>query len=309
MRIVFAGTPDFAVPPLKALIGSGHEVIAAYTQPDRPQGRGRKIIPTPVKSVAEAAGIPVFQPESFKETGAIDALRALAPDLMVVVAYGLILPKAVIDIPTQGCINIHASLLPRWRGAAPIQRAILEGDRETGVTIMFIEPKLDAGAMILKASTPIDPNEVASELHDRLSVLGAETLLKTLPVFVEGHVRAEVQDETEVTYAAKITKEEGLLDFSQPAVSLARKVRAFNSWPVAETRYHDQPLRIWRADVREESAAHPRGTLFIHENELLVATAQHCLRILELQLPGGRRISARDFINTRPALPTPLGAS
>ncbi len=309
MRIVFAGTPDFAVPPLKALIDSGHEIVAAYTQPDRPQGRGRKVIPTPVKHVAQSAGIPVRQPESFKEPGAIDALRAFAPDLMVVVAYGLILPKDVIDIPTRGCINIHASLLPRWRGAAPIQRAILEGDHETGVTIMYIEPKLDAGAMILKASTPIGPDEVASELHDRLSLMGAETLIKSLPDLEAGEVRAEVQDEANVTYAAKITKEEGLLDFSQPAEALARKVRAFNSWPVAETRYQGEPLRIWNADVREEHPEHPIGTLFIWENDLLVSTTRGALRILELQLPGGRRISARDFMNARPPLPARLGAS
>lgn len=308
MRIVFAGTPDFAVPPLKALIESGHEIIAAYSQPDRPQGRGRKVIPTPVKSVAQAAGIQVFQPGSFKEPGAIDTLRSLSPDLMVVVAYGLILPKDVIDIPAKGCINIHASLLPRWRGAAPIQRAILEGDPETGVTIMYIEPKLDAGAMILKASTAIGPNEVASELHDRLSILGAETLLKALPAIDIGTIQAEVQDETKVTYAAKITKEEGLLDFSRPAGFLSRKVRAFNGWPVAETRYQGEPLRIWRADIREEPPEHPIGTLSIQGNDLLVATQQGSLQILELQLPGGRRISARDFINTRPPLPTLLGS-
>lgn len=309
MRIVFAGTPDFAVPPLKALIASGHQIVAAYTQPDRPQGRGRKIIPTPVKSVAESAGIPVFQPESFKEPGAIDTLRALSPDLMVVVAYGLILPQNVIEIPPKGCINIHASLLPRWRGAAPIQRAILEGDRETGITIMFIEPKLDAGAMILKAATPIDPKEVASELHDRLSVLGAETLLESLAILESGKVHAEVQDETKVTYAAKITKEEAILDFDQPAESLARRVRAFNSWPVAETRYLGEPLRIWRADVPKTACDHPPGVLHIQGSDLLVSTALGSLRILELQLPGGRRITSRDFINTRPALPTPLVGS
>lgn len=308
MRIVFAGTPDFAVPPLKALIHSGHEVIAAYTQPDRPQGRGRKVVATPVKTVAQAAGIPVFQPESFKEPGAIDELRSLCPDLMVVVAYGLILPKDVINVPTKGCVNIHASLLPRWRGAAPIQRAIMEGDRETGVTIMYIEQKLDAGAMILKASTPIDPNEVASELHDRLSIMGAETLLRSLPDLEAGEVQAEVQDESKVTYAAKIAKEEGLLDFNQPAELLARKVRAFNGWPVAETRYQGEPLRIWRADVRDEASEHATGTLYAEGCDLLVSTSQGLLRILELQLPGARRISPRDFINAQPTLPTRLGA-
>lgn len=308
MRIVFAGTPEFAVPPLKALIDSGHEVIAAYTQPDRPQGRGRKVLATPVKSVAEAAGIPVYQPVSFKEDGAIETLSALAPDLMVVVAYGLILPKAVIDIPPRGCINIHASLLPRWRGAAPIQRSILEGDQETGVTIMYIEQKLDAGPMILKATTPIGPSETARELHDRLSVIGAETLMKSLPAFEAGDVRAEIQDETNVTYAAKISKEEGLLDFTQPAEALARRVRAFNAWPVAETRYQGDPMRIWRAQAISAPSHLPPGTLHVMGSDLLVSTSQGCLQIQELQLPGGRRISARDFINTRPPLPTPLGA-
>lgn len=309
MRVVFAGTPEFAVPPLKALIESEHDVIAAYTQPDRPQGRGRKVIATPVKIVAEAAGIPVYQPVSFKEDGAIDTLRALAPDLMVVVAYGLILPKAVIDIPEKGCINIHASLLPRWRGAAPIQRSILEGDRETGVTIMYIEQKLDAGPMIMKASTPIGPSEIASELHDRLSVIGAETLMKSLSALEAGEVRAESQNEAEVTYAAKISKEEGLLDFTQPAESLARRVRAFNAWPVAETRYQGNALRIWRAEATGATPGYPPGILYLEGSDLLVSTGQGSLRILELQLPGGRRISARDFINTRPPLPIPLGAS
>lgn len=309
MRIVFAGTPDFAVPPLKALIASNHEVIAAYTQPDRPQGRGRKVIPTPVKHVAADAGIPVYQPQSFKLPGAVEALRALSPDLMVVVAYGLILPKDVIDIPQKGCINIHASLLPRWRGAAPIQRAILEGDPETGITIMYIEPKLDAGAMILKASTPIGTNEVASALHDRLSLLGAETLLKTLPDIEAGQTQAEIQDESKVTYAAKIAKEEALLDFTQPATLLVRKVRAFNSWPVTETRYQGQTLRIWRADVIDVPSDHPPATLFVSGRDLLVSTVQGNLRILELQLPGAKRISAMDFINARPPLPTLLGGS
>lgn len=307
MRIVFAGTPDFAVPPLKALINSEHEIIAVYTQPDRPQGRGRKVIPTPVKTVAETAGISVFQPESFKEPEAIASLSALAPDLMVVVAYGLILPEEVIDIPLKGCINIHASLLPRWRGAAPIQRSILEGDTETGVTIMYIEPRLDAGAMILKAATPINPNEIASELHDRLSNIGAESLMKTLPAIEKNEAHAEVQDETLVTYAAKISKEEALLDFHQPADYLARKVRAFNAWPVAETRYQGESLRIWRADSLNVPCTTPPGIMHIEGNDLLVSTAKGYLRILELQVPGGRRITSRDFINARPPLPTALG--
>lgn len=303
MKIIFAGTPEFAVPPLKALIASDHQVVAVYTQPDRPQGRGRKIIPTPVKAVAESAGIPVFQPESFKDPGAIEHLRSLRPDLMVVVAYGLILPKAVIDIPLKGCINIHASLLPRWRGAAPIQRSILEGDEVTGVTIMYIEPKLDAGPMILKAETAIPANEAAGDLHDRLALIGADALMRALPAIEEGTQTAVTQDEAFVTYAAKISKDEARLDFKEPAIALARKIRAFNPWPVAETRYREEPLRIWQADVVEASAIEAPGTLCIKDGNLMIATEHGYLRILELQLPGGRRITAKDFLNTRPELP------
>ena len=308
MKIVFAGTPDFAVPPLKALIDAGHDIVGVYTQPDRPQGRGRKIVPTPVKAVAESAGIPVFQPVSFKEPGSIDQLRSLKPELMVVVAYGLILPTEVIQIPPKGCVNIHASILPRWRGAAPIQRSILEGDTETGVTIMYIEPRLDAGPMILKAKTPIAATESAGDLHDRLSDLGATTLIAALPKIESGQTDATIQDESQVTYAAKISKEEALLDFTQPSDALARKVRAFNPWPVAETRYRGEPLRIWQAEPVQEPPTEAPGTLWSRESELLITTADGHLRILELQLPGGRKITSRDFLNSRPELPVTLEA-
>lgn len=306
MRIVFAGTPDFAVPPLKALIDAGHDIVGVYTQPDRPQGRGRKIVPTPVKAVAQSAGIPVFQPVSFKEPGSIDQLKSLKPELMVVVAYGLILPTEVIQIPPKGCVNIHASILPRWRGAAPIQRSILEGDTETGVTIMYIEPRLDAGPMILKAKTPIAATESAGDLHDRLSDLGATTLIAALPKIESGQTDATIQDESQVTYAAKISKEEALLDFTQPSDALARKVRAFNPWPVAETRYRGEPLRIWQAEPVQEPPTEAPGTLWSRESELLITTADGHLRILELQLPGGRKITSRDFLNSRPELPVTL---
>ncbi len=308
MRIVFAGTPDFAVPPLKALIDAGHDIVGVYTQPDRPQGRGRKIVPTPVKAVAQSAGIPVFQPVSFKEPGSIDQLKSLKPELMVVVAYGLILPTEVIQIPPKGCVNIHASILPRWRGAAPIQRSILEGDTETGVTIMYIEPRLDAGPMILKAKTPIAATESAGDLHDRLSDLGATTLIAALPKIESGQTDATIQDESQVTYAAKISKEEALLDFTQPSDALARKVRAFNPWPVAETRYRGEPLRIWQAEPLQEAPIGTPGTLWSRGAELLITTADGHLRILELQLPGGRKITSRDFLNSRPELPVSLEA-
>ena len=240
MRIVFAGTPDFAVPPLQGLLKSEHSVVAVLTQPDRPQGRGRKILPGPVKRVAIDAGIPVYQPVSLREPESLHLLQSLAPDLMVVVAYGLILPKYVIDIPDKGCINIHASLLPRWRGAAPIQRAILEGDSVTGVTLMFIEPKLDAGPMILAQSTPISASETSGELHDRLALIGQEALMRAINRIQSGDGEAVAQDDSKATYAEKIQKNEARLDFNLAAQTLDRKIRAFNPWPVAETIFQGQ---------------------------------------------------------------------
>jgi methionyl-tRNA formyltransferase len=301
VRIVFAGTPEFALPPLKALLKSTHEICGVYTQPDRPAGRGRKLTPSPVKSLALEAGLPVFQPESLKSEESQDTLRELRPDLMVVVAYGLILPKAVIDIAPLGCINIHASLLPRWRGAAPIQRAILSGDAETGVTIMFIEPRLDAGPMLLKKHCPILQGESSGELHDQLAMLGAEALIETLPALENGTARPETQDELLVTHAAKLSKEEAMLDWAQPASVLVRQVAAFNPWPVAETRFQGLPLRIWRAEALEETTVLAPGSVVKGKDTLDVATGHGLLRLLELQLPGAKRIGARDFLNAQSA--------
>lgn len=308
MRIVFAGTPEFAVPPLRALLGTSHEICGVYTQPDRPAGRGRKLTPSPVKLIAQEAGLPVFQPETLKDEAAQAELRELKPDLMVVVAYGLLLPRAVIDTPPLGCINIHASLLPRWRGAAPIQRSILAGDAETGVTIMYIEPRLDAGPMLLKKSCPIGPDDTAGDLHDRLSRMGAEALLEALPPIAAGTAQPELQDESLVTHAAKISKDDAQLDWSRPASELQRQICAFNPWPVAETVYRDQVMRVWRATVIPATRLAPPGTLLIDGEHLNVVTGNGCLRLLEIQLPGGKRIAARDFINGHPESGLILGA-
>ena len=308
MRIVFAGTPEFAVPPLRALLGTSHEICGVYTQPDRPAGRGRKLTPSPVKLIAQEAGLPVFQPETLKDEAAQAELRELKPDLMVVVAYGLLLPRAVIDTPPLGCINIHASLLPRWRGAAPIQRSILAGDAETGVTIMYIEPSLDAGPMLLKKSCPIGPDDTAGDLHDRLARIGAEALLEALPPIAAGTAQPELQDESLVTHAAKISKDDAQLDWSRPASELQRQVCAFNPWPVAETVYRDQVMRVWRGTVIPATRLAPPGTLLIDGEHLDVVTGNGCLRLLEIQLPGGKRIAARDFINGHPESGLILGA-
>jgi methionyl-tRNA formyltransferase len=307
MRIVFAGTPEFAVPPLKRLLETSHEVCAVYTQPDRPAGRGRKLAASPVKQVAEAHGIPVYQPLSLKEPEDQAQLRALEPDLWVVVAYGLILPKATLGIPRLGCVNIHASLLPRWRGAAPIQRAVLAGDEETGVTLMFIEPRLDSGPMLLKKICRIGRLETASQLHDRLSLLGAEALAELLPDLETGAVSPEIQDESLVTYAAKLDKGEAPLNWSLPAVELERQVRAFNPWPVAETLWRDAPLKVWLAEALDEAVEATPGTVLSRERTLDVATGRGVLRLLEVQLPGGRRIPARDFLNAHPVMSERFG--
>ncbi|WP_020564831.1 methionyl-tRNA formyltransferase [Methylosarcina fibrata] len=297
MKIIFAGTPDFAVPTLEMLLSSGHEIVAVYTQPDRPSGRGRKLQPGPVKEIALKAGIPVFQPLGFKSPEALEQLVSLHADLMVVVAYGMILPQAVLDEPRLGCINVHASLLPRWRGAAPIQRAIMAGDRQTGVTIMRIALKLDAGDMLHKEEIPIGPHDTADELHDKLAVLGARGLAGVLPELESGRTHAERQDESRVTYAHKLEKSEAELDWSRPAIELDRKIRGLCSWPVAQTLFDGKILRIWRAEIVGERAEAEPGTVISSRRTVDVVTGDGILRLLEVQLPGGKRMPIEAFLN------------
>lgn len=303
MKIIFAGTPEFAVPSLEACIASGHSVCAVYTQPDRPAGRGQKLTPSPVKTLALAHGLPVFQPASLRATEEQAALAAFGADLMVVAAYGLILPARVLEIPRLGCINVHASLLPRWRGAAPIQRAILAGDATTGVTIMVIEPRLDSGPMLLERACAIERLETAAELYPRLAHLGAEALADVLAATGNGLPAAEVQDEALATYAEKLSKDEALVDWQQPAIALERRVRAFNPWPVAETRLDGQTLRIWRAEALALPTPAAPGTTLSGHRTWDVATGEGVLRLLEVQLAGRRRIAAADFLNAAAAPP------
>ena len=298
MKVIFAGTPEFAVPTLQMLLDSGHEVSAVYTQPDRPSGRGRRLKMSPVKAEALSAQIPVFQPESLRSPEVQAELIALEADLMVVVAYGLLLPQIILDAPRLGCINVHASLLPRWRGAAPIQRAVISGDTETGVTIMEMVLKLDAGAMLHKEKYTIGSEESASELHDRLAILGAEGLGKILPSLERGIVTRIEQNENEVTYADKLQKNEALIDWKKPAMILARQVLGLNAWPVAQTLYQGRVLRVWRAKACESSTKGMPGSVQVGEGRVLeVMTGQGVLQLLEVQLPGGKRMPSADFLN------------
>ena len=304
MRIVFAGTPEFSVPCLEACRASGAQVVAVYTQPDRPAGRGRKLAPSPVKQAALAAGLPVEQPESLKSAEAQATLAGYAPDLMVVVAYGLILPRRVLAIPRLGCWNVHASLLPRWRGAAPIQRAILAGDAESGVDLMRMEAGLDTGPVLLERRTPIGPDETGGTLHDRLSGLGAEVLAEGLRRTLAGEALAATPQPAEgATYAHKLDKAEAKLDFARPAIELERTVRAFDPWPVAEGVIAGENVRIWNA--RAVDPAHdatPGDVLVAGRDGIELACGEGALRVTVLQRPGGKRITAADYLNARPEL-------
>ena len=306
LRLVFAGTPAFAVPSLAACLASGADVVAVYTQPDRPAGRGRRPQPSPVKAAALAAGVPVEQPETLKTAAAQARLAAHAPDLLVVVAYGLILPRAVLAIPPLGCWNVHASLLPRWRGAAPIQRAILAGDAETGVDLMRMEAGLDTGPILLERRTAIRPDDTGGSLHDRLAALGAEVLAEGLARLLAGEpLTARPQAEEGVTYAHKLDKAEARLDFQRSAVELERQVRAFDPWPVAEADLAGETVRVWAAEALDLAHdAAPGRILAAGPAGIDVACGTGVLRITAVQRAGGRRIGAGDYVNARPALRT-----
>jgi methionyl-tRNA formyltransferase len=304
LRIVFAGTPEFAVPCLEACRASGAQVVAVYTQPDRPAGRGRKLAESPVKQATLAAGLSVEQPESLKSPEAQAALAAHAPDLLVVVAYGLILPRKVLAIPRLGCWNVHASLLPRWRGAAPIQRAILAGDAETGVDLMRMEAGLDTGPVLLERRTPITSGDTGGTLHDRLALLGADVLAEGLRRTLAGEALAATpQPEQGVTYAHKLDKAEAKLDFTRPAIELERTVRAFDPWPVAEGAIAGESVRIWAAQAVERRHDATAGdVLAAGRDGIDLACGEGVLRVTALQRPGGKRISAADYLNARPEL-------
>ncbi|MEE9309659.1 MAG: methionyl-tRNA formyltransferase [Cocleimonas sp.] len=305
LKIIYAGTPDFAVPALQALIASPHDVVAVYTQPDRPAGRGRKIQFGPVKQVAVEAGITVEQPRSLKELDAQKILSDFNADIMVVAAYGLILPQAVLDMPTFGCLNIHGSLLPRWRGAAPIHRAIQSGDTTTGVTIMQMAAGLDTGDMLLKVECPITPQDTGQTIHDKLARDGAEALLDVIDLIIDDKLSPEVQDEALTSYANKLNKSEAEIDWTQSAKQIDQTIRAFNPWPVAFTLLKGKPLRIFISNVDNSHSDEAAGTVISESPEgICVATGDGVLCFSRLQLPGKKAMDVRDFLNGRSLLGT-----
>ncbi len=298
MKLIFAGTPEFAARALEALLAAGHEIVLVLTQPDRPAGRGMALHASAVKKLAMAHGIPVFQPERLKDLATHEPIRAACAEhgaeLMVVAAYGLILPQAVLDLPRRGCINIHASLLPRWRGAAPIQRAIEAGDAQTGITIMQVEARLDAGPMLLAEAIDIGAEESAGSLQDRLAALGARLVVAALARFDQ--LLPVTQSEDGVSYADKIDKAEARLDWNQPAAILARKLRAFDPFPGVVVTLAGEPVKAWRGDVVAASGR-PGQVLATDANGIVVACGEGALRLTELQKPGGRRVTAADFLH------------
>lgn len=294
MRIIYAGTPEFAVPALQGLIDAGHEIVMVLTQPDRPAGRGMQLKASPVKQLALQHGLRVFQPESLKPAEVQAELAAAQADVMIVAAYGLIIPTAVLNLPAKGCYNIHGSLLPRWRGAAPIHRAILAGDAETGVTIMEVLPKLDAGNMVSKWATAITEADTTQSLHDAISREGARLMVEAMHTLqTTGQLASEVQDESLVTYAHKVEKSESAIDWTQPAQQLSRQVRAFNPFPVATAKFKEQVCKIWFAQAANGQGQPGR---VLETQPLRVACAEGVLEIHELQMPGGKRQTAQQFV-------------
>lgn len=304
LRLVFAGTPNFALPCLQACHASAARLLGVYTQPDRVAGRGRRLQPGPVKQLAQSLGVPVEQPHSLRDTAVQQRLRELAPDLLVVVAYGLILPPEVLAIPTFGSWNVHASLLPRWRGAAPIQRAILAGDQQTGVCLMQMETGLDTGPVLLRHRTTIEVEETAGSLHDRLAELAAAVLTEGLSTWLQGELLVpQVQSTIGISYARKLRKSEAGLDWNRSAEELARQVRAFNPWPVCEAVIAAERLRIWRAvAVPTATTESPGQVLVANAQGIDVSTGSGALRLLEVQRAGGRPLGVGDFLNARPEL-------
>jgi methionyl-tRNA formyltransferase len=298
LRVIFAGTPEFALPPLKALAASRHEVVAVLTQPDRPAGRGKRLRASPVKQVALEQAWPVLQPGTLKDPAWQQRLVDLQADLMIVVAYGLMIPKALLEAPARGCWNIHASLLPRWRGAAPIHRAIEAGDDETGVCIMQMEVTLDTGPVYHCERTPIGPTDTTGVLHDRLAGLGARALMHCIELACRDELPDPTgQDSALATYAQKLSKAEAQLDWSLDAGTLARKTRAFNPWPVCWFDHGGQRIRVWAAEALANDAGLAQGEIAVRSAELLIGTASGCLKVTELQRAGGQRMSAAQFLN------------
>ncbi len=292
MRSVFIGTAELAGPCLEAVARlSGHEVVGVVTQPDRPQGRDLKPAPPPVKRVAARLGLPVFQPDQIRAAPAVEALRRLCPDLIIVVAYGQLLPRTVLALPGAGCINVHASLLPRWRGAAPIQYAILNGDRETGVTTMFLTEQMDAGDIIQQRAEPVHPHDTSATLHDRLARLGAELLVETVGLIAAGNPPRTRQDDSRVTFARKIDKAAGRIDWARPATEIERQVRAFDPWPSAYTFHGEMLLKIWRAEVVAQGGPRPGEVM----GKDVIAAGKGGLRLLEVQPAGGKRMNFEAF--------------
>lgn len=300
LKIVFAGTPEFTLPCLEALFHSEHELLALYTQPDRPAGRGRKLQPSAAKNWALSQQIPIYQPLNFKTEEAVAQLAELEADIIVVIAYGLILPKKVLCLPRLGCINVHASLLPRWRGASPIQQAVLAGDEQSGITIMQMDAGMDTGDKLAERSCPIFPNDTAGSLHDRLAQLAPEALLTTLDKLANGKHTSEPQENNQATYAGKIKKEDALIDWHKTAKEIDQQIRAFNPWPIAYTQVGDEQLRIFRAQVvAMEHSANPGTILSLDKKGLLIATAENALMIEQIQFPGAKMLTVADWLNAK----------